>query len=256
MEEESIINLIFIVSLGMLSLVLILVIIMYFSREKIHKEKMKRQKLMVEHEKELLVHSFRAQEKERDRLSAELHDGIASKLNIIHIQIASIERNLPAEVLDKIDIVKTALQTCIEDTRRISHDLFPMVLENFGLVTALNQLKELNHLNGIKTYIETNIKERTLELEQAVHIYRIIQELTNNSLRHASCSEMHIALNKKSNGYLLIFSDNGIGNVSQLEQFKTDGGMGLKSIKSRLNVLNGKMNIENVNPGLRFTISF
>ena len=131
MEEESVINLIFIVSLGMLTLVLILLLIMYFSREKIYREKMKRQQLIVDHKKDLLVHSFQAQEKERDRVAAELHDGIASKLNIIHVQLASIEKDISPAIMHRVVIIKDALQNSIEDARRISHDLFPIVLVRF-----------------------------------------------------------------------------------------------------------------------------
>ena len=253
MAEESVINLIFIVSFGMVVLVLILLIILYFSRERVYKEKMKRQKLVVDHKKELLEHSYKAQEKERDRLAAELHDGIASKLNVIHVQLATIEKKLPTKIIHRIEIIKDALQTSIEDTRRISHDLFPIVLEKFGLVTALEELKELNRFNGIQTKIETNLKDKDLEMEKATHIYRIVQELVNNSLKHSNCREISIKLKKLSKDYRLIFADDGQGS---LESLKNGKGLGIKSIETRLSVLSGTLEIEELNPGIQFKMNF
>ncbi len=253
MGEESVINLIFIVSFGMLTLVLILLFIMYFSRERIYKEKMKQQKLIVDHKKDLLKHSFQAQEKERDRLAAELHDGIASKLNIIHVQLASIEKELPPAIIHRVAIIKDALQTSIEDTRRMSHDLFPIVLEKFGLITALEELKELNRINGIHTQIETNLIDKFFEVEMSTHLYRIVQELVNNALKYSNCTQMNISLMKESGLCKLTFSDNGEGTVSMLE---TESGMGLKSIRSRLNVLNAKLNLKDLKPGIEFAMDF
>lgn len=253
MGAESVINLIFIVSFGMLMLVLILLVIMYFSRERIHKEKMKQQQLIVDHKKDLLKHSFQAQEKERDRLAAELHDGIASKLNIIHVQLASIEKELPSGIIHRVAIIKDALQTSIEDTRRMSHDLFPIVLEKFGLITALEELKELNRINGIHTQIDTNLMDKFFELEMATHLYRIVQELVNNSLKYSNCTQMNISLMKENRMCKLIFSDNGKSTVSMLDY---ESGLGLKSIRSRLNVLNAQLSLKDLETGIEFAIEF
>lgn len=253
MEEESVINLIFIVSFGMLTLVLILLLIMYFSREKIYKERMKRQQLMVDHKKDLLVHSFQAQEKERDRVAAELHDGIASKLNIIHVQLASIEKDISPSIMHRIVIIKDALQNSIEDARRISHDLFPIVLEKFGLITALEELRELNRINGILTRIETNLDDVHLDMETSTHLYRIVQELVNNAVKYSQCDEIDIAIKKVNKEYQLVFSDNGKGT---LEDLKSEGGMGLKSIGSRVAVLGGQLEITQKSPGIQFKVIF
>ncbi|MBL4708699.1 MAG: hypothetical protein JKY48_09710 [Flavobacteriales bacterium] len=253
MEEESVINLIFMVSFGMITLVLILLIIMYFSRERVYKEKMKHQQLIVDHKKDLLVHSFQAQEKERDRVAAELHDGIASKLNIIHVQLASIEKDISPLIMHRVIIIKDALQESIEDARRISHDLFPLVLEKFGLITALEELRELNRLNGILTKINTNLDDEHLDMETSSHLYRIVQELVNNAVKYSECDEIDISIKKENKKYLLTFSDNGKGVLNDL---KSEGGMGLKSIRSRVTVLGGELRMIQKKPGIQFKILF
>ncbi len=252
MEGESLAGLILMVMLGMLLIVLVLIIYINKAKSKVQSEQLHRQLLINAHRKDLLSYSIMGQEKERDRLSAELHDGIVSKLNIIHFQLSNLTNNSTREIQKEYVTVNELLQKTIEETRRISHDLFPVVLENFGLISALEELKELNRSNQINTLLTTDYSDGDFKIEEAIHIYRIVQELVNNAIKYAACSEIKISLIKGKEGFCLIFQDNGIGKKSDLAKGK---GLGVKNIKSRLSMLNATMESLEINPGLQFIIT-
>jgi signal transduction histidine kinase len=252
MESESLVGLILLVMFGMLTIVLMLIIFINKAKNKVQNEQLEREKLTSTYRKDLLEHSIFAQEKERDRLSAELHDGIVSKLNIIHFQLSHFSGKLTAEEDESFQTINEILHKTIDETRRISHDLFPVVLENFGIVTALNELKELNRSNQIETLLEVDYKDSDFQLESSIHIYRIIQELVNNSIKYANCTKISIALKKGVDGFNLIYNDNGIGKKTQVLKGK---GLGIKNINSRLSILNATLELEQLTPGLKFIIT-
>lgn len=252
MESESLVGLILLVMFGMLTIVLVLIIFINMAKNKVRNEQLEREKLTSAHRKDLLQHSIIAQEKERDRLSAELHDGIVSKLNIIHFQLANLSKNLNTYESESFQSINDILHHTIDETRRISHDLFPVVLESFGIVTALNELKELNRSNQIETKLYMEYTDGDFQLETSIHIYRIVQELVNNSIKYAHCSQIVIELKKASDGFQLIYFDNGVG---QKEKIISGKGLGIKNINSRLSILNATLELEQLEPGLKFIIT-
>lgn len=251
MGEESIVGLILLVIFGMLSVVLVLIIFINKAKNKVQSEQLEKQLLINAHRKDLLAYSIMGQEKERDRLSAELHDGIVSKLNIIHVKLTDLKKHSGSTTQTEFRQVNSLLQKTIEETRRISHDLFPVVLESFGLITALEELKELNRSNKIITALSTEYADEDFKIEESIHIYRIVQELVNNSIKYAHCSEIGIQLLKSEEGFHLIYKDNGIGKKIDLESSK---GLGVKNITSRLSMLNANMTLRELHPGLQFDI--
>lgn len=249
MQDKEVINIIILIIGVMIFLVMLLLIIMKRSKEKVTKEQLQRQELVIQHRKESLLHSIQAQEKERNRVSEELHDGIVSKLNIINLKLSSIESSTVLRNIDQIDLIKVLLNTAIEDTRRISYDLMPVVLDSFGLITAI---REMSESSNVHIEFKTNVTDETIGGEKSTHIYRIVQELVNNSIKHSQCTRIDILLYQQDDGILLNVRDDGIGNVADLNN---NLGLGLKNIKNRLLFLNGKMNVSDKNPGLNFKIS-
>lgn len=252
MDGESVIGLILLVMFGMLSIVLVLVIFINKAKNKVQSEQLERQLLINAHRKDMLESSVMGQEKERDRLSAELHDGIVSTLNIIHFKLTNIKLELSEEVKSEFTEIKDLLHASIGETRRISHDLFPVVLESFGIVTALEELKDLNRSNKIETVLHSDFIDADFKIDQTVHIYRVVQELVNNSIKYANCSKIEIHLLKSVEGFCLVYEDNGIGKKSWLTEGK---GLGIKNLNSRLTILNANMEIIQLSPGLKFIIT-
>ncbi|QNR24551.1 sensor histidine kinase [Croceimicrobium hydrocarbonivorans] len=253
MEDKEIINIILMLLSGMLFLVVILLIIMKQSQMKVNEEKFQRQELIIKHKSELLSYSLKGQEKERSRLSVELHDGIVSKLNIINLKMGSLEMELGKESGISFHPIHELLKTTIEDTRRMSHELMPVVLENFGVITALEEMKEMGSSPTLSISLKTNLSDADIDDEDSIHLYRITQELVNNSIKHAQCSAIDIHLWGDKVQIQLELKDNGLGAVAKLNE---KSGLGLRNIQSRLLFLNASMEMQDQNPGLGFKISF
>ncbi len=253
MEIDELTSIIYLVAFGMLLLLGLAVIIMQLSSKKILKEKLQQEELKTNHKKELMAHAIITQEKERDRLAAEIHDDITSKLNIIHIHLESLEKEVKPELRAKIEPLHEVVKSGIVDSRRIAYDLFPVILEKFGLLTALEELRDLNSNKKVRVKLETSITDQSFAPEVAVHIYRIVQELFNNSVKYAHCSEIALSLSLEGNQGYLSYSDNGVGEAKKIKDSK---GMGFKNINSRLSVLDGALEIKDASPGLLFEIQF
>ncbi len=253
MEGSELTRIIFLIAIGMLVLVVFVLFTMYESSKRINNEKLRREQLEVQHKKELLEHTLRTIEKERVRFSREIHDSICSKLGIVSLHMYEMEETTSSVKLSKLQITKNILSSAIEDTRRIAHDLFPVILEKFGLITAIEELCEINESETLKLQFHSEFEDREFSNNTSTQIYRIIQELVNNSLKYAQCSNIRIELAKNSEKYTLVYADNGIGNKNELQR---KSGMGFMNIRSRLDSIQGEMVIEDAHPGLSFFIHF
>jgi signal transduction histidine kinase len=131
----------------------------------------------------------------------------------------------------------------INEVRSISHRLIPEALQ-FGIVPALNELKykvELSNSTRVNLSIEESETLSSFDKEIQINVYRIVQEVIGNMIKHANASEVTIALAKKDSGHQLVLSDNGVGmNAEMIEQ---SNGIGWKNIKARVQVMNGKLDI-------------
>ena len=128
----------------MLALALAFILFFNFSQKRILKEQMRQQRMAYEHQEALLHSTILTQEEERKRIAQDLHDEIGSKLNVILLnahQLKKLEKgNLAmASITNELS---SLVNTTIETTRRISHDLLPPTLEEFGLVEAIKELKD------------------------------------------------------------------------------------------------------------------
>lgn len=183
---------------------------------------------------------IQAQEKERTRIASELHDGIghlmaAIKLNSSAIQVSD-ERN--KQILNNTQEI---IDQAAKEVRQISHQLMPQSLSELGLLASLNELA--NRINkGGKIQI-TVLKNEPIKLDKAteVAVYRIVQEVLNNTLKHANASEFSIDYVLDEHIFTLILKDNGKG--FSLEEMEKTIGIGWKNIRSRVELVNGKMDL-------------
>lgn len=253
MEIDELRSIIFLVAFGMLLIIVIAVVIMQVSSKMLLKEKLKKEELEVAHKKELLFHAIQTQEKERDRLAAEIHDDITSKLNAISVHMNLLANGLTEEGKKKIETLNKVVEAGIIDSRRIAYDLYPVVLEKFGLHTAIDELVSLNSSENLKVVLKSNIEDDTYTAEKAVHIYRIFQELFQNSIKYAQCSLIQVGIHCSEGQTTLEFKDNGVGSPQSIQK---NEGMGMKNIRSRLSILDGEMEISAGNPGLHYAFIF
>ncbi len=187
------------------------------------------------------------QEKERARFAKDLHDGLGQVLTA-----ASINLNIAQEELQVTDnskghhifeTIHGLLKQAIADTKTISHNITPHHLKDLGLVETIKDLGvKVNEATGAVVDLSMDIDRKGFDDEIDISLYRIVQELYNNSLKHGQASLINLNISLKDDAIKLKYSDNGSGfNYSEVSQ--NVSGIGLKNIRSRVKALSGDLSI-------------
>lgn len=239
----------------MLLLALSLVLFFLLSQRKLHNEKIKAQTVELQHQQELLERNLVVQEEERQRIAAQLHDDICSKLGVLHLTFHRLRRTEAEneQYTEMCDEINDLIATTLETTRRISHELVPPTLEGFGLLEALDELcEQIRNTGEVDMRFEHNVTRADLrDVTTELNLFRIVQELSNNSLKYAEASFIHLQLKKDDSEIRLSYSDNGNGFEMKENAFK---GLGLKNIKNRAKIIGAQCNISTA-PGQGFEMN-
>lgn len=198
------------------------------------------QQLRIDKNQELLEASFESSERERKRIAAELHDDINNRLTLLKYGMAGTEmkKETEVEVYGQID-------DTIERIRQISRNLMPPTIERLGLVEALHQLFEDTGKNtGLQVQIDLPDRMKVSNPQYALGLYRICQELLNNTIKHAEASIVELKLSHSNGKLNFEYSDNGKGMDLNANQV----GVGLRSIESRVEQIRGEFKWES-SPG-------
>lgn len=199
-----------------------------------------------------------AEEKERIRIARELHDGIgqqlsAAKLNIAGLQ-ATIKTNKPEEEL----MIKNAmdlLDESVKEVRAVSHSMVPNALIKSGLVMAVREfVNKISSSGNLKVNLEIIGMSERLESTVENILFRVLQEVVNNIIKHAHASEVGIQFIKHDSDLTILIEDNGLGFDVEKKLNDPDGGIGLKNIQSRIDFLNGQVHFDSY-PGKGTTIT-
>ena len=243
---------------GIIFLVLIttgLILFFHYSRQKIVQKELEKAALKLENQQKILQTSIAIQETERKRISQDLHDAISSKLNIISLttNVLLTDKTIPPKQKSALEQILNITSSTLENSRKIAHDLMPPILDKFGLKVALEELFEDVSAHS-RIDIEYNLDDLfRLNRTNQLHVFRIIQELINNSIRHGKANELVVFIEGNPKGFMLRYQDNGIGfKVSEINK---NSGIGLQNINSRVKILNGTLKIESTkNTGSLFLI--
>ncbi len=213
-----------------------------FYQKRMLQKKMELQDKDAEYQRNMLQSTIDSQEKERKRIAAELHDGVgamlsAAKLNLGMLLSGAIPKEENTEAIDE---TKAMIDETIETVRRISKDLLPSSLEQFGISQAVEELCEKLSNTSTKITFEQNNSKFELDVDQELLLYRITQELINNALKHAQASEIKVRLNAAEYITLSVI-DNGIGFDKKLIEGDIKKGVGLYNIENRVSLLNGEL---------------
>ena len=192
--------------------------------------------------KRILSTTLRTEEKERIRFSKELHDGLGPLLSSARMSLSALSQGGLSEG-DKEIITNTnyVIDEAIRSLREISNNLSPHVLNEFGLGRGVgNFVQRGAAMHDMKVAYTTNLKGERFDTDVEVILYRVICELINNSLKHSGATEGALDLVYDGRSLTLTYSDNGRGFNPG-----SDGGsgMGLANITSRINTLNGTLDI-------------
>lgn len=232
--------------LTMLALSLALVLFFYKSQRRLLQEKMIAQQSELQYQEKLLYNNILTQEKERKRIAKDLHDDIGSKLNVIFLNMHRIERAAKESppILDMVSDINQVINITIDTTRRISHDLLPPTLDNFGLIEAVKELCETyQKSDSVNVLLEVKQNDgRLVDKTTELNLFRIIQELISNSIKHGEAEQISIDLWLGSENLKLEYRDNGKGfDLAKLDDKK---GLGTQNMESRVKMMGGKMNIQ------------
>jgi len=245
-------------SIGILIMVaLALAFVWYFNRaqKQILRQQMYNQQLELHHQQDLLQKNLLVQEEERRRIASDLHDEISSKLNVLHLNVHRLRKMEPQshDYDQTVDDINSLISNALDTTRRISHELMPPTLEDFGLIEAVKELgQHVSQSGAAQIRFESeatreDIGDATTEL----NLFRIIQELISNSLRHGKATQIDVRFLRHDHGIELNYRDNGKGfDLAQTEK----KGLGLRNIESRVRIIGASFQV-NSNPGKGFEFS-
>lgn len=219
-------------------------------------KRMDDQSIELQHQQELLEGNLRIQEEERHRIAAQLHDDVCSKLGVLHLTFHRLRRTEPSneQYIEMCDEINDLIGDTLGITRRISHELVPPTLEGFGLLEALEELcEQIRNTGALDIRFEHNLSRTDLgDVSTELNLFRIVQELANNSLKHAEASFITVEMLKEDDLIQLSYCDNGIGFDLKTA---TSKGLGLKNIYSRAKMVGASVQISTA-PEHGFEIRF
>jgi signal transduction histidine kinase len=235
-------------TIGMLALTIGLIVFIIFHQRKVIRYQLKLQRMEQDQQKLLLNASIRLQEEERQRIAADLHDDAGPLLATARLYLNENLVNLDKTTqLQSIYNAKQIIDDTIQLIRNISHSLMPPTLKNFGLESAVNDLfQKISGSGSMNASSRFHDYRERLAAENELIIFRVIQELVNNILKHSNASFIHLTQNTSGNKFFIRLHHDGRGitqnDFNKLN--KSNVGLGLKNIQSRLKVLHGQIFFE------------
>lgn len=206
---------------------------------------------------------FKAQEKERKRISQELHDGTTQTLLALGNNIQSLlnegERKFFSEIAQNLSFTKDSILQLSEDIRRLSLDLRPSILDNVGLVEALRWLIDQSGVDITDSRIILNGKICRLNSEVEAMIFRFVQEAINNARKHSQATELVLTLDFDVDNIRIEVCDNGKGFIipKTINEFTTNGNLGIAGMHEKATFLGGKFDISStLGQGTSVSIEF
>jgi len=230
---------------------LIIFVIIYQQQQL--KQKYEQQKAMQElkneMQRQMLESALEVQEVERVRIAKDLHDEVGAMLSVTKMSFNQLLRKLDSAedlaVMGKQ--TRELLEQSIGQVRRISKELVPSTLEEFGLILSVDEFIQKVHLASTSSFTFNHegisAKER-FDKKIELTIYRLIQELVNNALKHSEAKEITLTLTKDNNKIIFNFTDDGKGFDFADIRNDPKSGLGLRNMESRLSVINGTIEVK------------
>lgn len=239
-------------TMAMLLMAASIAIFIYLYQRKLIKKKLEFQAVndqLKERELTAAYDIMQAQDEERKRIAADIHDNLGSIMVTLTMYADSLTSDRPDKerIAEKISEVANL---AAKETRKVSHQLHSGVLQHFGLKSALTDLKETV---GGTSQVNFNLdypQDIPMSTELAINLYRVCQELVNNSLKHSKAKTLNFKVEQANEQLVLEYSDDGIG----FDPEKVKKGLGLNGIEARIRPYNGKIAISSPSRGAFFRI--
>ena len=212
------------------------------------KKQLELNEIRARQQEEILQNTISAQEKERKRIAQDLHDEVGAMLSVVKLNVGRIEKKSEEPVAKELAAeTKTYLDEVITQVRRISRSLLPPSLEKLGLYFALEELANwVNKADQLKIVCWKGGEQFRFDIKKELAVFRIVQELLNNAIKHAGASTIYVNARFSLNNNLMIsVTDNGKG--FDLKE-KMNAGLGLKNLESRTQIMNARFKMKST-PG-------
>ncbi|BAV05632.1 Signal transduction histidine kinase [Filimonas lacunae] len=220
------------------------VVLLYEHFQKnIYQQERDKAALKFAHQTDLLRNNILIQEEERKRIASDLHDELGAALSIIRMNLVLLKQKEhqrstgASENIPKLENLISLSENAITSVRTISHQLMPPQLESFGLMKTLESfIENINASGKINICLTVKCNMPDLQWPLTLGLYRIIMELTNNTIKHAGASTIDLNFNCNNDKLVFSFTDNGKGLKATDEVSK---GMGIQNIEARIDALKG-----------------
>ena len=247
-NPPGITSIMFFGTIGMLTLAVGLIVFIIFHQRKVIRYQGTLQRMEQDQQRMLLNASIRLQEEERQRLAADLHDDAGPLLATARLYLNENLVNMDkASQLQSIYNAKQIIDDTIQLIRNISHSLMPPTLKNFGLESAVNDLfQKISGSGSLNASCRFHDYKERLKTEDELILFRVLQELINNILKHSNASFIHVTQNINGDRFFPRLHHDGRGlTQADFEKLnKSPVGLGLKNIQSRLKLLSGNIYFE------------
>lgn len=233
------------------------VLSIYFYRRRLSHQQAAMQEMHTKLQMDILNSNIEALETERKRFAEDLHDEIGGKLSALRLNLAQLQRKRGGEedTLALVDRSKEIIDAMIVMVRRVSHNMSPPALEMFGLANAVQELCTwVNGSSTLNVVMDYRIQHVSLDHKKQLALYRIIQELFSNTIKHAQASTIHLTIVPVDTGLQMIYNDDGKGLDTTVTGMRT--GLGFKNIENRVNIIKGKIRYGTAPKGFGCVIDF
>ena len=247
-DSPAMTALIFVGTAAMLSLTVAIIVFAILHQRKISRNNRQLKQMEVDKQHLLLNASIKYQEEERNRIAADLHDDVGPLLATVRLYLN--ENMIHQDAADQMQAIFSAKQI-IDDAilliRNISHSMMPPTLKNFGLESAvLDLFGKINGSGAISASARFHDYRTRLKPDEELLIFRIVQELVNNIIKHSNAGFIHLTQNANATSSFVRLHHDGKGLLqAEFEQLNhVSHGLGLKNISSRLKVLGARIYFE------------
>lgn len=253
-NEIAVDTLILMGSLGMLILAFSIILFVVLYQKKILEQKNTIQAAENKHQKDMLNATIEVAEIEREKIARNIHDDIGTILNVIKLNFSKMLRNPDDKALSE-QLIKESmslLDDSIQNIRGIAKDLMPPTLIKLGFEKGISELcRQINASGAINISNQFDFGNTRLPAKTELQLYRIMQEVINNIIKHSLAQQVNISARSDANGLNINITHDGNGLSSEMIEKIPEAkrGIGLKSIQSRVQLINASLQYFTIGPG-------
>lgn len=253
-ERQAFIKNIIIGTIVLLAILITIVGLLFYRKKQVEQQARLDQEISAQ--KEIRTKAIlEAEEKERRRIAQDLHDGVGQLLSAAKLNLSNLDAKLPAKDSEQETAMHNALSLLddsVKEVRAVSHNMMPNTLIKLGLASAVREfITKLGNAPTLKVDLEIVGMDNRLDNQVESVLYRVIQEIVNNIIKHAKASQISMQLVRHETELNVMIEDNGVGfDASNIDEFD---GLGLKGIKTRIELLDGSVHFDST-PGRGTTV--